>query len=196
MAKELWGKYRDEILTEGEDVNNLIAEPERMPIRFQYVDDQGSECLVEPSEEIEDVISAGAKQVTWDATPTGGALSYRQQFGEHAAELLARPEYQNWSYCARGKPGYGIQAVGPDKDDVVRTIKITPSGNYPETPPTVTCQPTFEGDPCWTGGVLHYTTYSGGGGSPWKDLVEQSDRGLNPLHALTQELLLKYKFGA
>ena len=49
-------------------------------------------------------------------------------------------------------------------------------------------------DPCWSGGVLHFTNFSTGGGSAWDELVELSSAGINPLQGLIQELLQKYAF--
>ncbi|NVB39839.1 hypothetical protein G6O69_18495 [Pseudenhygromyxa sp. WMMC2535] len=194
IAKRLWSKYSDTLIGVGRsDVGNLIADRERMPIRFQYVDAGGSQVLIEPSEEVAAILAQGADQILWDHVPTGGGPTFRQIFGQHAVDLVSRPAYSNWSCVYQDKPGYGIQAIGPDRNGVIRTITITPSGNYPKTPPTVVSEPPFSDDPCWSRGVLHYTKFHGGG-APWTDLADDWRSGLNPLHALIQELLQKYGF--
>jgi len=195
VAKKLWAKYKD-TLTEhgGDNVDNLIPEQDRMPLRFLYVDKAGSQCLIEPSEPVAAILAAGAEQVIWDHVPVGGSQNYRQAFGRHALDLMNIPQYQNWKCLHPDHPGYGITATGPDKNDVVRTLKLTPSGNYPQTPPTVTSEPEFTDDPCWSGGVLHFTNFSTGGGSAWDALVELSSAGINPLQGLIQELLQNYAF--
>ena len=195
VAKELWKKYKDTLTQDAsENVDNLIADEERMPIRFQYVDAAGSQCLIEPAEPVAGILAAGAEQVIWDHVPIGGDDNFRQLFGAHALELIKMPQYLNWTHIYKDHPGYGITATGPDKDDVVRTLKITPSGDYPNSPPTVVSEPAFKDDPCWAGGLLHFTEYSKGGGSAWKDLVDASSSGINPLQGLIMELLTKYKF--
>ena len=195
VAKELWKKYKDTLTEDGsENVDHLIAEQNRMPIRFQYVDAASSNCLSEPSEPVAGILAAGAEQVIWDHVPIGGGENFRQTFGAHALELIKMPHYQNWTYIYKDHPGYGITATGPDKNDIVRTLKITPSGNYPQSPPTVVSEPAFRDDPCWADGVLHFTEYNKGGGSAWKDLVDASSSGINPLQGLIMELLSKYEF--
>jgi hypothetical protein len=195
VAKELWAKYKDTLTEHGEaNVDNLIPDEDRMPLRFMYVDKAGSQCLIEASEPVEAILAAGAEQVNWDHVPVGGGLNYRQAFGRHALDLMSIPQYQNWKNLHADHPGYGITATGPDKNDVVRTLKLTPSGNYPKTPPTVTAEPEFTDDPCWSGGVLHFTNFRSGGGSAWDDLVDLSSVGINPLQGLIQELLQKYGF--
>ena len=117
--------------------------------------------------------------------------NFRQVFGNHALEILHKPKYRNWKCIVKDKPGYGIMAVGPDKMGIVRTWKITPSGDYPRTPPTVVSEPPYMNDICWDSkGVLHYTAFSKKSGSPWEKAVKTD---ANPLFGLIVELLQKYK---
>jgi len=80
--------------------------------------------------------------------------------------------------------------VGPDPQNIIRTWTITPSPDYPKSPPTITSEPPFTNDVCWPDGRLHYTRYSNGGGSPWTDAAARS---ANPLLSLLIELLQKYR---
>jgi hypothetical protein len=117
--------------------------------------------------------------------------SFRQVFASHALEILTKPKYRNWKSIVQDKPGFGIMAVGPDKMGIVRTWKITPSGNYPMTPPVVVSEPPYVKDICWdSSGVLHYTRYAETSGSPWEKAVKTN---ANPLFTLIVELLQKYK---
>jgi len=117
--------------------------------------------------------------------------SFRQVFANHALEILNKPKYRNWKCIVKDKPGYGIIATGPDKHGIVRTWKITPSGNYPQTPPVVVSEPPYSKDLCWDSkGRLHYTVYRNVGGSPWEKAVITH---ANPLFGLIVELLQKYR---
>jgi len=117
--------------------------------------------------------------------------TFRQAFANHAQEILNKPKYRNWKYLISGKPGYGIKAVGPDKSGIVRTWKITPSGNYPKTPPVVVSEPPYFDDVCWgSSGVLHYTNFKKNSGSPWEKATKTHT---NPLFSLIIELLQKYR---
>jgi hypothetical protein len=117
--------------------------------------------------------------------------NFRQIFANHAHEILRKPKYRNWKHIVAGKPGYGIKAVGPDKTGIVRTWKITPSGNYPNTPPVIVSEPPYSNDPCWDSkGILHYTNFKKNSGSPWEKAVKVN---VNPLFSLIIELLHKYK---
>ncbi len=116
--------------------------------------------------------------------------NFRQAFAIHAIEILNKPTYKNWKCILKDKPGYGIMAVGPDKTGIVRTWKITPSGNYPESPPVVVSEPPYSSDVCWdSNGLLHYTRFADSG-SPWEKAVSTN---VNPLFGLIVELLQKYK---
>jgi len=56
-------------------------------------------------------------------------------FGKHAFEIFDDPKFKRFSCIDTDKPENGIVAVGPDRAGYVRTIKIIPSDNYPNTPP-------------------------------------------------------------
>jgi hypothetical protein len=190
VADWLWKKYPDQI--QGWLKQNLggLETPnrDRAPLRFDYVDPAGTNIVIDPAENVVN-ISQVTEQVQWHPQVVGGA-NFRQAFGTHASDILARPNYRNWRCLAQGQPGYGIRAVGPDPQGVIRTWTITPTANYPESPPAVISEPSYTNDICWRDGVLHYT--SGRGVSPWQELARRSN---NPLLALMIELLQKYKLG-
>ncbi|CAG0987531.1 hypothetical protein ANRL3_02542 [Anaerolineae bacterium] len=111
--------------------------------------------------------------------------NFRQIFGIHANEILHNPKYSNWRCIEPGKPGMGIEVFGPDKAGILRTWRITPTPDYPSSPPTVVAEPVFTDDPCWRNGYLNFNMV------PWKRTI---DRGvINPLHELMMELLRKYR---
>lgn len=113
--------------------------------------------------------------------------SFRQVFGVHAFEVMRSPAYGNWRPIISGKPGYGIEAIGPDKSGIIRTWQITPTPGYPRTPPTVVARPEYRDDPCWRNGHLNFNHV------PWQMAIE---RGVtNPLLQLIHELFLKYRIG-
>jgi hypothetical protein len=196
VAKALWKKYKDTLTDHGEEnVDNLIAEQDRMPLRFHYVDASGSQCLIEPSESVDTILDRGATQVIWDHVPVGGDLNFRQVFSQHASEILNLPEYSRWNCVFGSSPKYGIMITGPDKNKLQQTLKITPSGNYPTTPPTVLAEPGFPDDPSWPGGILDFAYLSENGRFTWEERVTDKPLEKNPLQELVTEVLQDYGFG-
>ena len=196
VAKALWKKYKDTLTDHGEEnVDNLIAEQDRMPLRFHYVDASGSQCLIEPSESVETILDRGARQVIWDHVPVGGDLNFRQVFSQHASEILTLPEFAHWKCIFGSSPKYGIVVTSPDKNGQQRTLKITPSGDYPTTPPTVIAEPGFPDDPCWSDDILDFAYLSEKGRFSWEKRVTDKPLDMNPLHGLVQEVLQDYGFG-
>jgi hypothetical protein len=185
----LWKKYDEEISgwLRQRLTNMETPDRDRAPLRFDYTDQAGKLIPIDHAEPVS-AIAQVSSQVQWHPQVVGG--SYRQMFGMHAAEILSHPNYKNWSCVVKDSPGYGIRAVGPDPDNIVRTWTITPTADYPNSPPTVVSQPSYTNDICWRDGSLHYTAYSGTGGSPWQDVARDS---ANPLLSLMIELLQKYK---
>lgn len=185
----LWKKYEDEI--SGwlrQRLSNMEApNRDRAPLRFDYSDEAGKLIPIDHSENVSDIAHVGP-QVQWHPQVVGGG--YRQEFGMHAAEILTHPKYSNWRCIVENSPGYGIRAVGPDPQNIIRTWTITPTADYPNSPPSVISQPSYTNDICWQDGSLHYTGYSRRDGSPWQDVARQS---ANPLFSLVIELLQKYK---
>jgi hypothetical protein len=193
VAKALWRKYKDTLTDHGEEnVDNLIAEQDRMPLRFHYVDASGSQCLIEPSESVGTILDQGATQVIWDHVPVGGDLNFRQVFSQHASEILALPEFAHWKCIFGSSPKYGIVVTSPEKNGQVRTLKITPSGDYPTTPPTVIAEPGFPDDPCWSDGILDFAYLSEKGRFAWEKRVTDKPRNKNPLQELVAEVLQDY----
>jgi hypothetical protein len=186
----LWKKYPDQIsgwiqqrLTNMETPNR-----ERAPLRFDYADEAGKLIPIDPAENVESIAQL-TRQVQWHPQVVGGS-NFRQIFGMHASEILVHPNYRNWRCIVSNSPGYGIRAVGPDPQHIIRTWTITPTSDYPNSPPTVVSEPPYNNDVCWRDGTLHYTRYMQGGGSPWQDVARRST---NPLFSLIIELLQKYK---
>jgi len=195
VAKALWTKYKDTLTAHGEEnVDNLIAEQDRMPLRFQYIDASGSQCLIEPSEAVATILDNGANQVIWDHVPMGGALDFRQIFSQHASEMFSLPEFAHWKCVFGSSPKYGIMATSTDKNGLLRTLKITPSGKYPTTPPTVVAEPGFDDDPRWSDGILHFASLPENGGFIWEERVTDTSSDTNPLRGLVQEVLQNYGF--
>lgn len=195
IADWLWKKYDEDIGTflgglSGLEGSDKRDNRHRAPILFEYVDLSGKMVPIDPTDDVRD-ISQMTDQIYWHPDVIGGQR-FRQIFGNHAKELIGKKKYGNWEVIRDGEPGYGIIAVGPDPQGIIRTWKIRPSDDYPNTPPIVTSEPPFTNDICWSGGILHYTGFYQRGGSPWTKLVQRST---NPLHALMIELLQKYKFG-
>ncbi|MFF4036001.1 hypothetical protein ACFYZ2_40720 [Streptomyces sviceus] len=190
VSQWLWKKYPEQIsgwLRRG--LTNLeTPDKDRAPLRFDYSDEAGNLLPIDSAEDVS-AIAKMSPQVQWHPQVVGGA-NFRQTFGMHAAEILTNPKYKNWRCVVPGKPGYGIQAVGPDPQGIIRTWTVKPSADYPLSPPTVVSQPAYKDDICWRDGTLHYTRYAHGIGSPWNDVAVRS---VNPLFVLLTELLQKYK---
>lgn len=198
VSEWLWKKYDAQILGFLKQSHSGLETPEsretnrdRAPLRFDYTDPAGKLVPIDHTEDVRSIAQV-TDQIFWHPQVIGGAQTFRQVFGNHAMEILSNPRYRNWKLVEDRKPGYGIIAVGPDPHGIVRTWIITPSPDYPTTPPTVTSEPSYTNDPCWSNGILHYTSYSQASGSPWADLV---CRSVNPLLCLMIELLQKYKLG-
>lgn len=190
----LWKKYDNQIVNflkqdlRGLEDSLKRKDRDRAPLRFDYTDPAGKQVPIDHTEDVKNIAQINS-QVFWHPQVVGGQ-TFRQFFGNHAMEIITNPRYRNWRLIVDEKPGYGMMAVGPDRDGIVRTWKIYPSPDYPSTPPTVTSEPPYTRDICWSYGILHYTSYSQKGGSPWTELAKGST---NPLHALMIELLQKYK---
>lgn len=189
----LWKKYDNQILgflKQSLGGLETSVDRDRAPLRFDYMDPAGKLVPIDHAEDT-GAIAQITDQIFWHPQVIGGQ-TFRQSFGNHAMEILTNPRYRNWRLIVKEKPGYGIMAIGPDPQGIVRTWKVYPSPDYPNTPPTVTSEPSYTNDVCWSGGTLHYTSYSQAGGSPW---IELAQRSTNPLFALMIELLQKYKLG-
>ncbi len=188
----LWKKYDKQIVNLLKQNLSGLEKPDRdrAPLSFDYTDPAGKLVPIDHTEDVKNIAQI-TNQVFWHPQVVGGQ-TFRQIFGNHAMEILSNPRYRNWRLIVAEKPGYGIMTIGPDPADIVRTWKICPSSDYPNTPPTVNSEPTYTNDICWSNGVLHYTGYSQKGGSPWTELAKRST---NPLLALLIELLQKYKLG-
>jgi len=191
----LWKKYDRDIENFLKESHSGLETPDRdrAPLRFDYIDLAGKMVPIDHAEDVRN-ISQMNNQVYWHPQVIGGQR-FRQIFGNHAMEIIENKRYRNWGLIIDKKPGYGIMTVGPDPKGIIRTWKIYPSGDYPDTPPTVISEPPFTNDigGCWDSkGILHYTSFKQPGGSPWTELAQKST---NPLHALMIELLQKYKLG-
>lgn len=193
VSEWLWKKYDSQILGFLKQSHSGLETPnrDRAPLRFDYTDPAGKLVPIDHTEDVSSIAQV-SDQIFWHPQVIGGGQTFRQVFGNHAVEILSNPRYRNWRLIVDNTPGYGIMAIGPDPNGIVRTWKITPSPDYPNTPPTVTSDPSYTNDPCWSDGKLHYTSYSQTSGSPWTDLVKRST---NSLLCLMIELLQKYKLG-
>lgn len=189
----LWKKYDGDIGNFLKESHSGLETPDRdrAPLRFDYIDLAGKMVPIDHAEDVRN-ISHITDQIYWHPQVIGGQR-FRQIFGNHAMEIITNKRYRNWRLIIDEEPGYGIMAVGPDSQGIIRTWKIYPSGDYPNTPPTIISEPPFTNDICWDSkGTLHYTSFKQQGGSPWTEAVQSST---NPLHALMIELLQKYKLG-
>jgi len=190
IPEYLYEKYKDQIFAYVKrTATNVIGEKDRIPLKFYYVDKDGTWNILDPSEKISNIMSL-YDIIHWQIPPLGARSDYLQVFGNHAVQIVRNPIYKNWKYLEKNRPGFGIYSVGPDDNGIKRTLEIKPSANYPETPPIVFSLPPYK-DPCWDStGTLHYTTYKNKGGTSWKDLAEKCH---NPLLVLVIELLQKYR---
>lgn len=185
----LWKKYPSQISDWLRGALGGLETPsrDRAPLLFEYTDAAGKRVTIDHTDNVSAILQV-SDQVLWRPQVVGG--SFRQEFGKHASEIVANPRYRNWRCVVDEQPGFGIWAVGPDPQGVVRKWTITPASDYPGSPPTVVSSPPYKNDVCWSDGVLHYTQYKHREGSPWTDLARGN---ANPLRALMIELLQKYK---
>ncbi len=192
LKDDLSDNYQSQILKYAKNIGNLVqGKKERLPLRFYYVDKAGNEVEIDHADLVTDIMQI-TKNVNWSIQVIGGAQNFRQLFGQHALEVVNKPSYKNWKFLVDKKPGFGIYAIGPDKNEIIRRWEIKPSGSYPNTPPIVTSSPSYSDDPCWSNGTLHYTNFENSSSSPWKRRAEKS---INPLFSLIVELLQKYNLG-
>ena len=198
LSDWIWEKHENKIIEYNKlEVSNLLSERDRIIISFSIIDSIGDRQPLDYTDVIKDVVLAyNIDTIYWQMPPIGGG-SPKQIFGQHALEIIERPEYRYITCITSNRPGNGIKVVAKDKDGIIRTIKILPSEGYPKNPPKVSCIPEFTNDPCWIMGELSYNRYSNKKGSPWLDLVIGSD-GMpafsNPLISIIIELREKYGF--
>jgi hypothetical protein len=170
---------------------------DRIILSFFFINSVGERELLDYTDVIKDIaLSNQIETIYWQMPAIGGSTS-KQIFGQHALEIIERPEYSYLKCIIQNRPGDGIRVIAKDKDGITRTIKLLPSQGYPMNPPIVSCEPEFTNDPCWIGGELSYTGYNNIKGSPWRDLVsgtEKFSRCSNPLIAIVIELREKYGF--
>lgn len=186
----IWEKYGEQIeVYVNNNVNNVISRKDRLPLKFDYVNSQGIYESISFSQDISEV-NEKTDIVNWHPEVVGG-MTPIQIFGNHATDTIKNPNFRHWKLIVDGKPGFGIQVIAVDKDEIIRTIKVLSSIDYPNSPPKVLTEPKFTNDICFDEkGELHYTNFIGTG-SPWLNCV---NRYKNPLLSLLDELIHKYKF--
>lgn len=162
---------------------------ERAPIKFEVMANDGQFATIHWSDNVGQW-EAKTSQVYFVLEPSGGANN--AIFNKHAFAVIRNTRFLNWKSLVANSVADGIYAVGRVQgENIARTIRVQPSANYPNDPPIISSNPAFNDDPCWdTNGILHYTTYSDGSGSPWNSLVA---RHQNPLISIIDELLTKYR---
>lgn len=167
------------------------ANLERAPIKFEVMANDGQFATVPYSDNVGEWESK-TNQIYFTIEPTGGMNN--PIFNKHAFGVIRNTRFSQWKSLISNSVADGIYAQGRIRsENIVYTIRVQPSADYPNSPPIVSTNPPFSNDPCWdTNGILHYTAYSDGTGSPWNSLVA---RHQNPLISLIDELLTKYKFG-
>ena len=198
LSDWIWGKHETEIIEYNtREVSNLVHGRDRIIISFFFINSIGEREILDYTDVIKDVVLIHKIDMIYWQMPVIGGGGARQIFGQHALEIIERPEYNYLKCITYNKPGDGIKVIAKDKDGITRTIKIVPSERYPKKPPRVTCVPDFTNDTCWISGTLKYTRFSKKEGSPWEDLVCGAD-GLppcsNPLISIIIELREKYGF--
>jgi hypothetical protein len=186
----LWEKYGEKIIEfSKENHTNVLHEKKRLPLTFDIMVLDGTKNqIIQHTEDLLDV-AGKTDQVFWHPYVTGG-LTSNLKFANHANKIINDPKY-SWE-AIDGKPSSGIMVVGPGPDKIVRTWKILPSYDYPNTPPIVFGEPVFDADPCFSSGKLKFVQYSNGRGSLWSQLAKKY---FNPLEILLNELLIKYYIG-
>jgi len=198
LSDWIWEKHETAIMEYNtREVSNLVHGRDRIIISFFFINSFGEREILDYTDVIKDVVLSHKIDTIYWQMPVIGGGSARQIFGQHAMEIIERPEYKYLKCITNNKPGDGIKVVAKDKDGIIRTIRIVPSENYPRKPPQVTCVPVFTNDTCWTGGQLNYTRFTEKEGSPWEDLVRGADGFLpcsNPLISIIIELREKYGF--
>jgi hypothetical protein len=195
VAKWLTSKYRGNIASQlGDELSGLESvgqNLERAPIKFNVLANDGKYAVVPYSDNVGEWAEK-TDTIYFETEPVGGANN--SLFNKHAFGVIKNTRFAQWKSLISDSVADGIFAIGRiNKENIAYTIRVQPSANYPLDPPIVSTSPPFSDDPCWdTSGVLHYTAYSNGSGSPWNSLVERQS---NPLISLIDELLTKYKMG-
>jgi len=193
VARWLASKYRDSI---GGILGNSLggfegagSNLERAPIKFEVMANDGQFTSVPYSDNVGEW-EGKTDQIYFVLEPTGGANN--PIFNKHSFGVIRNTRFLNWKPLIANSVADGIYAVGRVQgENFARTIRVQPSADYPNTPPIISSNPPFSNDPCWdTRGILHYTTYADGSGSPWNSLVA---RHQNPLISIIDELLTKYR---
>jgi hypothetical protein len=112
-------------------------------------------------------------------------------FSAHAMEISINPRYIDWREIENGKPGFGIMTIRSDPEGIIRTWKIMPSEDYPNTPPIIIV---FPPDTNITdrNGQIPFVSYRNREESPWLKLVNDYS---NPIIPLLNELIIKYHIG-
>lgn len=186
----LWEKYDDKI--EGhlnENYDNLMPGRDRAPLTFTINNIKGENVVLEPTKNLVDIAEI-TDQVNWHPYVMGG-ITPVQKFSNHVSLIVGDSSFENWTEIEKGKPGKGLNAVGPGPDGVIRIWKIIPSSDYPNTPPIVFGEPAFTADPCFETGILKYVKDKNGN-DVWSTLAKNY---FNPLNILLHELFVKYKIG-
>lgn len=170
-----------------ENISRLIVEKSRAPLFFDYMDENGTKNAILNTKCLTDLAEI-TDTVFWYPQVIGGNTTV-QIFANHAYSIIANLEYIGWSEIEKGNLAKGIKTVAPDPDCNLRTWKIIPTANYPNTPPIVFAEPEFTNDVCFITGMLDYTFFTNKPGSPWLETVKKYN---NPLIPLLNELMQKY----